>query len=98
LSHREEIASRLREQPTPQVTFNYLGKLGAPLPGLPVRPASESPGPAQDPNQLRHNEVMIQASITRGNLRVTWNYSAHLHRERTIQELAREFERQLGAL
>ena len=45
---------RLRALPRPRLAFNYLGQLdGALAAGGPLRPAAESPGPAQSPRAVR---------------------------------------------
>jgi len=90
---------RLRSLPRPRLTFNYLGQLDGALPaGGPLRPAPESPGPAQSPRAARASWLDALAGVVDGGLRVSWTYSRARFRRATVEALARGFDDALREL
>ncbi|MCP4656953.1 MAG: amino acid adenylation domain-containing protein, partial [bacterium] len=96
LSERLTLGSLAR----PQLSFNYLGQLDADFSGLtelrPVREeVREEVGPVTGSRGRRSHLVEINAEVAGGRLRMTWTYSRNLHRDATIDGLARRFRVEL---
>jgi non-ribosomal peptide synthase protein (TIGR01720 family) len=99
LSGQAAIAARLEALPHAQVIFNYLGQLDRAfdqdtLFGL----AAEPSGPARSPSGRRSYLLEINGGVLGERLRMTWAYSAHIHRRATIEGLAQRFAALLRAL
>jgi len=94
-----QTRERLRSMPAAEISFNYLGQLDQALPvdGW-LRPAGLPAGPGRSPRQLRRWLLEVQASVTGGRLRLTWTYSASLHRRATVESLASGMAAELRAL
>ncbi|MBV8202390.1 MAG: hypothetical protein JOZ15_17370, partial [Acidobacteria bacterium] len=81
--------ARLASGPAPWVLFNYLGQLDAALPpGSRFAPALEATGDNVSPRNRRSHPLQVDAAIAGGRLRMTFAYSADLHRPETIERLA----------
>ncbi len=94
-----EIAARLAALPRAEVCFNYLGQQdGALDEASPFRPAPESSGPAQAPQNRRAYLIDISAAITAGQLHCDWSFSADVHDRDTVAALAERFLSRLSAL
>jgi amino acid adenylation domain-containing protein/non-ribosomal peptide synthase protein (TIGR01720 family) len=94
------IGQRLRQQPSPEVSFNYLGRIGqaAPESGLFAR-ALEPIGTGRDPLAPRTHLLEVNAAIAAGGeLRIELTHSAELHHAATIERLARRYREHLHAL
>jgi microcystin synthetase protein McyA len=88
----EETARPLRDLPSAEVSFNYLGQFDHAL----ARPeelvlARELAGPLRSPEGLRSHGLEFGAQIVGGDLRMDWIYSAALHRRATIEGLAASY-------
>lgn len=95
----ESSAAELRAQPAAEIAFNYLGQLDHALPADSIlRPAQEKSGHWQSPDARRNHLLEINASVSRGQLRVTWNYSRNIHQRATIERLAQCYLAALRAL
>ena len=62
------------------------------------RPAGESSGLARSPQGLRAFLLEVNARITKGQLKVSWTYSANLHHQATIERVAHGFMETLRTL
>jgi amino acid adenylation domain-containing protein/non-ribosomal peptide synthase protein (TIGR01720 family) len=94
-----EVAAALARRPPAQISWNYLGQLDLSVPAAaPFAPAAESPGPAQSPRQPRRYLVEVVAAVVEGRLRLTFTYSAAVHRAETIERLAAAMRQRLGLL
>ncbi|WP_067461823.1 non-ribosomal peptide synthetase [Nocardia amamiensis] len=91
-----ETAVALADAPTPQISFNYLGRAttgGDAEPWLPRRFAA-----TQDDRPPLAAAVDINAVHTDSGLEVTWAYAARLFEEADLAELAALWTQALGAL
>ncbi|MFR9768817.1 amino acid adenylation domain-containing protein [Nocardia sp. SC052] len=89
-------AAALADAPTPQISFNYLGRAstgGDAEPWLPRRFAA-----TQDDRAPLAAAVDINAVLTDAGLEVTWAYAGRLFEEADLGELAALWEQALGAL
>jgi amino acid adenylation domain-containing protein/non-ribosomal peptide synthase protein (TIGR01720 family) len=99
LSLDEHIVARLRELPSPQISFNYLGQFEqeAHTPTL-FTIASENYGPERSEHGRRSHILEINGLIADRQLHMHWTYSAQLHRQATIERLAHGFSAALHLL
>ncbi|WP_454195914.1 amino acid adenylation domain-containing protein [Nocardia sp. Marseille-Q1738] len=91
-----ETATALADAPTPQISFNYLGRAttgGEAEPWLPRRFAA-----TQDDRAPLPASVDINAVHTDSGLEVTWAYASRLFEEADLAELAALWTQALGAL
>ncbi|MEU1544735.1 amino acid adenylation domain-containing protein [Nocardia sp. NPDC005745] len=91
-----ETAAALADAPTPQISFNYLGRAstgGEAEPWLPRRFAA-----TQDDRAPLAAAVDINAVLTDAGLEVTWAYAARLFDPADLGELAALWGQALGAL
>jgi amino acid adenylation domain-containing protein/non-ribosomal peptide synthase protein (TIGR01720 family) len=96
--HEQQLA-RLRAQPLPEVSFNYLGQFDQVLPqSAPFELAQESVGPLSAPLGTRRHLLEISGSVIGNRLHINWTYSENVHRSNTIERLARGFLEELRAL
>jgi non-ribosomal peptide synthase protein (TIGR01720 family) len=94
-----EQLERLRTQPLPEVSFNYLGQFDQVLPeSAPFELARESFGPLSDPLGNRRHLLEIVGSVIGNRLEIVWTYSEGVHRRATIERLAQNFLEELRAL
>jgi non-ribosomal peptide synthase protein (TIGR01720 family) len=85
-----ETSRRLRAQPTPGVSFNYLGQFDRLLPSaVPFRPAQESGGRTHSGRGKRFRQLDVNAMVLEGRLRIQWAYSENVHHRETVEKLAR---------
>ncbi len=91
-----EVAERLAALPQAELSFNYLGRLGATVAGE----APESPGPLCDPAASRPYLLELSARVVGApeRLEVTWRYSEAIHRRETVAALAAAYGEALRAL
>jgi len=83
----------------PQVTFNYLGQVDQSFGSDSAwRPARESTGQERASGSRRRTWLSIDADVHRGELRVRWTYSAAVHDDATINDLAKRFQNELERL
>ena len=92
LSSQSRLAAEIHEQPRPDVSFLYLGQVdrGVTAAG-PYAPATESSGPNSDPQEKRTHLVDLIGRISGGRFEMSWAYSENIHRQDTIEALARRF-------
>jgi non-ribosomal peptide synthase protein (TIGR01720 family) len=80
----------------PALLFNYLGQFepgvgGPPLDALVRSFAQEPSGLAQSPAGRRPHLLEIDGMIVNGELRFTWGFSRHIHRQATIAQVAQRY-------
>lgn len=91
--------SKLVEQPKPEVSFLYLGKVDQGLTTSgPYAAATESYGPVCDPREKRPHLLHLVARINGGSFEMSWTYSENIHRKETVENLARRFVELLRAI
>jgi non-ribosomal peptide synthase protein (TIGR01720 family) len=99
LSGEGKVADELRESLRAEVSFLYLGQLDRALSESSVfAPAEEGTGIYCDPRNRRSHLLEVVALVSGGRLRVTWVYSANVHRAATVESLAADFLSSLRAL
>ncbi|MEU1805438.1 non-ribosomal peptide synthase/polyketide synthase [Streptomyces sp. NPDC019937] len=85
--------------PTAGVSFNYLGQFELPGDGDGLfRGLHRELALDADPEGLRPHPLEVVGRVEDQRLAFTWFYSANLHREETVGELAGEFLRALRAI
>ena len=99
LSSQSQLVAELREQPKPEVSFLYLGRVdrGQTTDG-PYTSAKESFGPVCDPREKRAHLLDLAGWVTGGRFEMSWTYSENIHRKETVENLARRFIELLQAL
>ncbi|HEU5227602.1 MAG TPA: amino acid adenylation domain-containing protein, partial [Ktedonobacteraceae bacterium] len=88
----ENIAARLRELPSPQISFNYLGQFdqNARTTAL-LTIAPENYGIERSERGERSHTIEINGLVADKQLHMHWTYSKQLHRQATIERLAHGF-------
>ncbi|PIE25754.1 MAG: hypothetical protein CSA58_12630 [Micrococcales bacterium] len=81
----------------PQISFNYLGQLGAGR-GGPFAPTPEPTGLATSLEGRRGHVLEVTGGVVRDRLQMTWTYSGNLHDPDTIAALAASFKERLRAI
>ncbi|MFI7538999.1 amino acid adenylation domain-containing protein [Streptosporangium sp. NPDC049376] len=100
LRYLSPSGEELRDDPKPQVAFNYLGRMdahgspGGPFPRL--LPVPE--GTERVPGQVRAHLLEVNAVVRDDRLEIGWSYSARLHREETVNRLAGQLVAALGEI
>jgi amino acid adenylation domain-containing protein/non-ribosomal peptide synthase protein (TIGR01720 family) len=90
---------RLRAQPLPEVSFNYLGQFDQVLPAsAPFALARESGGRLSSPTGHRRHLLEITGVVIGNQLRMDFTYSENVHRQATAERLAESFVAELRAL
>jgi non-ribosomal peptide synthase protein (TIGR01720 family) len=92
LSADRAIVERLREQPRPEITFNYLGQLDQALGSSEhFSLATEAVGATRSALSTRPFLLEIDGFIRQDRLHAKWTYSTHHYRSETIERLAAAF-------
>lgn len=92
MTRDNEVATSLRAQAPPAVSFNYLGQFDQVLSeASPFSLAEESIGAFKSLGGSRSHPLRINGSVMRGQLQVAFAYSESMFRQHTIERLAREF-------
>src|SRR5205807_10406988 len=87
-----EVRAALSAQPTPELSFNYLGQLDAMLSGDGLfRPAGEGSGPPHSARGQRPHLLDINGFVAGGELQFDWAFSTAVHRRATAEALAQGF-------
>jgi len=86
----------LRNQPMPQVSFNYLGQLDQTAIAGTTGPfkfqlAQQTIESAHSPRNQRAHLIEINGLILNGQLQMNWHYNQQLHQKSTIQTVAEDF-------
>jgi non-ribosomal peptide synthase protein (TIGR01720 family) len=92
----EGVREAMASLPAAEVSFNYLGQFDRVLDeGGGFGVAEESVGAAQDAGGRREHLLTVNGLVAEGRLRMSFGYSAVVHRRETVEALARGF---VGAL
>ncbi|WP_346728620.1 non-ribosomal peptide synthase/polyketide synthase, partial [Corallococcus exiguus] len=95
----EESRRKLRALPKAEVVFNYLGQVDATAAQSKYfAPAKEKSGEAQAKGEKRAHVLGVNGLVVGGRLEVAIEYGRELHRRESVEQLAREYERQLKKL
>jgi non-ribosomal peptide synthase protein (TIGR01720 family) len=89
----------LRAMPSAPVNFNYLGRfdqMGEE--SIPFSIAPESAGPEQHPDNRRSALIYVIGIITGRELDIRFSYSQNVHQRNTIENLAKNYLRELRQL
>ena len=85
----EPVAAVLREQPAPEINFNYLGQFTEQLPGIGRYAAPGEPrGDSISPDGMRWSVLDVTAAVEGDTFRVHFSYSEALHDRATVERLA----------
>jgi non-ribosomal peptide synthase protein (TIGR01720 family) len=92
----DETAAALAALPASPVLFNYLGQLDAPVEVARLGEARSrgqvlSTGPVHSSRGVRTHLLEANGGIVSGRLQFRWTYSERVHRQETIETVAREF-------
>ena len=91
LSDQTTVA-KIRAIPTPEVSFNYLGRIDSAWPGSALLDlAQQTIGPTRDPGSERRHLVDVTVQVAGGELQFTFNYASARFLPATIQGLADRF-------
>lgn len=99
LSQDKQIQDRMRNLPTAQICWNYLGQYDHVLPANALFQL-ERAGYGRDRSDecMRSHVLNLNAFVDRGRLLVEWTYSEKIHRRETIERLAEGFMEELRTL
>ena len=93
------IEAALKQLPTPEISFNYLGQIEQ---GLAVSAdwslAAESTGALHSPEGHRAHLLDVNAQVIGGGLQISWIYSRSHHAAATIEYLAQDYLHRLQTL
>lgn len=79
--------------PRPAVGFNFLGEMDPALSELiEFGTASNERVVSRNPDAARTHEVMVDAWISGGALKIQWSYSSGIHQHATVERWAKSFE------
>ncbi|WP_158839338.1 non-ribosomal peptide synthase/polyketide synthase [Saccharothrix deserti] len=92
--HRGLSFEALGGGPLPQVSFNYHGRFDVADGGF-YRARQDAVGEDLAPDATRSHLLDVTGLVERGELELSWEYSAHVHDEDTVRRLA---ERTLDGL
>ena len=89
LSGDADVEESLRSLPRPQVSFNYLGRLGAAEdPSRLLAPVDGDVGASRSPRGERPHLLAVDAAVSGGRLAATWTYGTRVHARATVERLA----------
>lgn len=100
LSDNSSVVERLRNQPQPELMFNYLGQFDQVMPGggLFRSISSGSGAPLRGGKGRRQHLLEIIGGVENGELKLDWIYSTQVYESTTIENLARRFGENLRDL
>ncbi|MEA5505985.1 amino acid adenylation domain-containing protein [Halotia wernerae UHCC 0503] len=99
LSSNESTAEKLQTLPQAEVLFNYLGQSDQVLSkSSPFGLAGADIGAAHSPKGSRCHLLDINAIVVADQLQISWTYSNAIHRQTTIDNLAKNFIKALRSL
>lgn len=95
----EEVARMLRGAPRAEISFNYLGQFGQSATQRTLFQATGEPtGSLRSPRSHRTHLLEVSAAVAEGRMRVTFNYSDHIHLRSTMEELVEAYAEELRGL
>ncbi len=93
LSEEEEVSTRMREIPEPEIVINYLGVFNQEEEEMKRFSISkEKKGHERGKKNKRAHLIEVSASIINGELNIVIMYSKEKHKKETIEELLKEIE------
>jgi non-ribosomal peptide synthase protein (TIGR01720 family) len=102
LSHgvlRHLARSALNRYAGAEIALNYLGQVDAGQAGTQrFRPLPDSLGPDRAPAGPRGHLIELDCRVVAGRLELTWTYCDRIHREATVERLARRYTEILDEL
>jgi len=99
LCEEPDITRQMQTLPQPEVRFNYLGQFDQILRASSLfEVTDESVGPLRSPLDKRFVLLEINGYIVNDQLRLEWIYSPEIHRDASIEKLARDFLEALHVL
>ena len=94
-----DVVKQLEKLPQAEVRFNYLGQVDRVLAESSMfSVAPQSSGPNQNAGAQRAYLLNIIATVSGGELRLDWTYSASIHHKETVECLAESFVEELRDL
>ncbi|MET4700143.1 amino acid adenylation domain-containing protein/non-ribosomal peptide synthase protein (TIGR01720 family) [Constrictibacter sp. MBR-5] len=86
-------AAPLRDQPTPEIVFNYLGQFDGLASGtaadcVVAGEADVGAGPMRSPRQVRSHALQVNALVLKGELRLSIDFGRHRFHRETMQRVA----------
>jgi len=92
MSRDEQLRERLREMPSAEIRFNYLGQFDQSIGEESMYSlAPESAGPNRSPRDKRITKLVINGNVIGGRLHVTWTFSENTYNRSTIEKLAQDY-------
>ncbi|HEX3251441.1 MAG TPA: amino acid adenylation domain-containing protein, partial [Pyrinomonadaceae bacterium] len=99
LSEDEKVVEQLREQPKPDLSFNYIGQVDQSFNESALLKATREPiGPIADPATPLPHKIYVNGIVFEGQLLMRFKYSDNLYRSATIEKLAGDFMTNLRSL
>lgn len=99
ISREQQVMQRLKAEPQPELSFNYLGQFDQTFGSAGLFSDSAEPhGGCRSPNGERAHRIEVCGAIRNGQLQLNWTYSKNLHRSVTIRHLANQHLRALRDL
>jgi len=99
LNKNTAIVKKLQILPEADLRFNYMGQFDLLLSSTSPFKLSNFPcGPTRSLRSNRRHLLEIEGMIVEGQLQLSWNYSRNIHRQTTIEKLARNFMEALEEL
>jgi len=86
-----EINSQLKNIPSPEISFNYLGQFDQVQSESIWKFAPESAGENRSPEQNREHKLDINCLVVEGELQINWAYSNQIHHQKTVADLAQSY-------
>jgi amino acid adenylation domain-containing protein/non-ribosomal peptide synthase protein (TIGR01720 family) len=95
----EKVREELGKQGKAHISMNYLGQFDSTLEETALFRVSEGArGAERSPEGTRSHMLTIDALVVDGCLQIQWDYSAGLHKEKTIKALAQSYQHALEEL
>jgi amino acid adenylation domain-containing protein/non-ribosomal peptide synthase protein (TIGR01720 family) len=91
LSPDTELARCARNQPEPQIAFNYLGQVDTLGRGLSAAPLDVAIGPLRSPRNPRPHLIDVTVYVTGGQCHAAWTYAGDAYRADTIEKVAQTY-------
>ncbi|MGH1392468.1 MAG: amino acid adenylation domain-containing protein [Trichormus sp.] len=93
-----EASQKLRDLPQAEISFNYLGQLDLGLEHGKLKWLPLSGITTQDKQQTRLYAIEIIGFVREGKLQFDWIYSQQQYQQKTISQLAKNFQQGLEAI
>jgi iturin family lipopeptide synthetase B len=94
----ETVREELKQQPLPEIGFNYLGRFDDPKPDSIFTAIDEPDIETTDPRLNRWHELEIEGIIVNGRLGITFSYNSHGVAEQSVRLLLTAFADELKGI